>query len=102
METNEGKQKIKKKVTKNKSTKKSSSKKKIINKIPKIKIWLMEKGISQKDISEKTDLSTNTINRIVNTGKGSKSTLRVLALGIGISYDELLNLLVENESLSQK
>ena len=63
------------------------------SKVTKLKVWMMEKGISQKAISESTSLSTNTINRLVNDGKASKSVIKLVAFELGISYDELNKLL---------
>jgi DNA-binding transcriptional regulator LsrR (DeoR family) len=63
------------------------------NKITKLKIWLMEQGITQKAISENTSLSTNTVNRVVNDGKASNSVKNHIALYLGISDDELTKLL---------
>lgn len=86
MEKTETKQKQKK------SPKKKSSKKKSeIKKIPKIKIWMMENGINQKDLAERTSLSTNTINRFVNKGKATKSVIKLIAYELNISVEKLMN-----------
>lgn len=65
----------------------------VSNKVTKLKVWMMEKGISQKAISENTSLSTNTINRLVNEGTASKSVKNHVALYLGISDEELTKLL---------
>ena len=38
---------------------------------PKIKYWLIQNKINQNQLSKKTELSTNTINRLINTGSGT-------------------------------
>lgn len=60
---------------------------------PKIKYWLIQNKINQNQLSKKTELSTNTINRLINTGSGSKSTIKLISLELGISVDELNELL---------
>jgi len=87
--------------SKPKSKKKTTKKKAIVKKIPKIKIWLMEKGVNQKDLAKKTELSTNTINRFVNKGKASKSVIKLISYELGVSFEELNELLVDNESISK-
>lgn len=95
MEKTETKQKQKK------SPKKKSSKKKSeIKKIPKIKIWMMENGINQKDLAERTSLSTNTINRFVNKGKATKSVIKLIAYELNISVEKLNELLIDNEPIT--
>jgi transcriptional regulator with XRE-family HTH domain len=65
-------------------------------KVPKLKLWLMKNGINQKELSERTSLSTNTINRLVNQGHATKSVIKLLSFELGLSLDELNNLLEEN------
>ncbi|MBK7362750.1 MAG: helix-turn-helix transcriptional regulator [Micavibrio sp.] len=90
--------------TKNKpKSKKKPSKKKVISKkIPKIKIWLMEKGVNQKDLAQKTELSTNTINRFVNKGKASKSVIKLISYELGVSFEELNKLLEDSEPVAKQ
>jgi DNA-binding transcriptional regulator LsrR (DeoR family) len=105
----ETKQKIKVK-TKKTSKDKASAKSKDIKpkkskaipntkKIPKIKIWMMEKNINQKDLAKRTELSSNTINRFVNKGKATKSVIKLISYELGISFEELNDLLNDNETV---
>lgn len=66
-------------------------------KIPKLKLWLMKKGINQKELSQRTSLSTNTINRLVNQGHATKSVIKLLSFELGITVGELNNLLEDSE-----
>jgi hypothetical protein len=43
-----------------------------------------------------SSLSTNTINRLVNQGHATKSVVKLLSFELGLSLDELNNLLEEN------
>jgi len=107
METKPTKVKVKVKTKSNAKTKVKAkdvkpSKKKAISstkKIPKIKIWLMEKGLNQKDLAKKTELSSNTINRFVNKGKATKSVIKLISYELGISFEELNDLLNDNETV---
>lgn len=60
---------------------------------PKIKYWLIQNKINQNQLSKKTELSTNTINRLINTGSGTKSTIKLISLELGVSVEELNELL---------
>jgi len=95
----ETKKKIKEVKIKKPTKKDTIEKKADAKKIPKIKIWLMEKGINQKDLAKKTELSTNTINRFVNKGKASKSVIKLLSYELGVSYEELNELLMDSNTL---
>jgi len=64
-------------------------------KVPKIKIWLMQQGINQKELSEKTSLSTNTINRLVNQGHATKSVIKLLSHELKITVEQMNELLKE-------
>ena len=64
---------------------------------PKIKYRLIQNKISQNQLSKKTELSTNTINRLINTGSGSKSTIKLISFELGISVEELNELLKPSE-----
>lgn len=66
-------------------------------KVPKLKLWLMKKGINQKELSQRTSLSTNTINRLVNQGHATKSVIKLLSFELGITVGELNNLLQDSE-----
>jgi DNA-binding Xre family transcriptional regulator len=93
------KSKAKAKATKASSKNKASSKKNKVKKIPKIKIWMMENGINQKDLAERTSLSSNTINRLVNKGKATKSVIKLISLELDVSVDKLNELLKESEPI---
>ncbi len=62
-------------------------------KVPMLKHWMIQQGITQKELRERTDFGTGTMNRLVNYGEGSKSIVRHLALELGITHDEMKNLL---------
>jgi len=61
----------------------------------------MEKGVNQKDLAAKTELSTNTINRFVNKGKASKSVIKLISYELGVSFEELNELLVDSEPIAK-
>jgi transcriptional regulator with XRE-family HTH domain len=65
-------------------------------KVPKLKLWLMKKGINQKELAERTSLSTNTINRVVNQGHATKSIIKLLAYELQLTVEELNKLLEES------
>jgi hypothetical protein len=58
-----------------------------------IKIYLMENEISQSKLAEDTGLHKNTINKLVNTGTGSKSVKELVRLYLGLERDEFASLL---------
>jgi transcriptional regulator with XRE-family HTH domain len=68
-------------------------------KVPKLKLWLLKKGINQKELSEKTSLSTNTINRIVNQGHATKSVIKLLSHELSITVEHMNDLLKETSDL---
>lgn len=84
---------------KNKSDKKSDKKAKVKDskkepkKVTKLKIFLMEKNINQKELAEKTELSTNTINSIVSNGNASRSVIKLLSYELNIPVAQLMDLL---------
>jgi transcriptional regulator with XRE-family HTH domain len=84
---------------KNKSDKKSDKKvkvkeqKKEPKKVTKLKIFLMERNINQKELAEKTELSTNTINSIVSNGNASRSVIKLLSYELNIPVAQLMDLL---------
>jgi len=92
-----------KKPTKKKAIAKKDVKKdkNVVKKITKIKIWMMENGVNQKDLAKKTEISTNTINRLINKGKASKSIIKSVSNELGISFEELNKLLEFNESVTK-
>ena len=61
--------------------------------ISKLKIYLMEKEITQKQLSEMTLLSQNTINTLINKGKATPSTLKNVSYALNIPFEELKNML---------
>jgi transcriptional regulator with XRE-family HTH domain len=84
---------------KNKSDKKSDKKAKVKDskkepkKVTKLKIFLMERNINQKELAEKTELSTNTINSIVSNGNASRSVIKLLSYELNIPVAQLMDLL---------
>jgi len=70
-----------------------SSTQKEPTKITRLKIWLMENNINQKELAEKTLLSTNTINRLVNSGKATNSVIKLLSYELSMSIEEVKELL---------
>ena len=80
---------------KNKSDKKAKVKdsKKEPKKVTKLKIFLMERNINQKELAEKTELSTNTINSIVSNGNASRSVIKLLSYELNIPVAQLMDLL---------
>jgi plasmid maintenance system antidote protein VapI len=58
-----------------------------------LKIYLMENEISQSKLAEETGLHKNTINKLVNTGTGTKSVKELVRLFLGLEKDEFSLLL---------
>jgi DNA-binding Xre family transcriptional regulator len=58
-----------------------------------LKIYLMENEISQSKLAQETGLNKNTINKLVNTGAGSKSVKELVRLYLGLERDEFSILL---------
>jgi hypothetical protein len=58
-----------------------------------LKIYLMENEISQSKLAEDTGLHKNTINKLVNTGTGSKSVKELVRLYLGLERNEFVSLL---------
>ena len=58
-----------------------------------IKIYLMENEISQSKLANDTGLHKNTINKLVNTGAGTKSVKELVRLYLGLERDEFSVLL---------
>jgi plasmid maintenance system antidote protein VapI len=52
-----------------------------------LKIYLMENEISQSKLAEETGLHKNTINKLVNTGAGTKSVKELVRLYLGLERD---------------
>ena len=69
-------------------------------KITRLKIWLLENNINQKELADKTMLSTNTINRLVNSGQASNSVIKLISYELSMDIEqvkELLKFKEENE-----
>ena len=69
-------------------------------KITRLKIWLLENNINQKELADKTMLSTNTINRLVNSGQASNSVIKLISYELSKDIEqvkELLKFKEENE-----
>ena len=58
-----------------------------------LKIYLMENEISQSKLAQDTGLHKNTINKLVNTGLGSKSVKELVRLYLGLERQEFSVLL---------
>lgn len=58
-----------------------------------LKIFLMKNGITQTKLSESTGLHKNTISKLLNTGKGAKSTKELVRLYLGLDKDQFSELL---------
>lgn len=71
-----------------------------INKVTKLKVWMMEHGVNQKELAKKTSLSTNTINRLVNNGHATKSVVKLVSYELGISVEQIMELLKFNEPVN--
>ncbi len=76
---------------KNNMAKKKKEKKK--KKVTGLKIWMIENGVTQRELRERMAIGTGTANRIVNEGKASESVIRHLALELGFSYENMLDML---------
>lgn len=57
-----------------------------------IKIYLMENEISQSKLAEDTGLHKNTINKLVNTGAGTKSVKELVRLYLGLDREQFSHL----------
>ncbi len=75
------------------TTKKAKKKAKKLKKLPPLKNWLAEQGITQRELRERTAFGTGTTNRLVNKGEASESVIRHLALELGLSLEEMKRLL---------
>jgi hypothetical protein len=64
-----------------------------MKKIMPLKIYLMENEISQLKLADETGLHKNTINKLVNTGLGTKSVKELVRLYLGLERDEFSVLL---------
>jgi plasmid maintenance system antidote protein VapI len=53
-----------------------------------LKIYLMENEISQSKLAQDTGLHKNTINKLVNTGAGTKSVKELVRLYLGLKKEE--------------
>jgi plasmid maintenance system antidote protein VapI len=58
-----------------------------------LKIYLMENEISQSKLAQDTGLHKNTINKLVNTGTGTKSVKELVRLYLGLERQEFSVLL---------
>jgi hypothetical protein len=59
----------------------------------KLKIYLFDKEITQQAIKDFTGLSGGAVSKIVSTGKGNKSTIKLVALFLEMSDKEFAKLL---------
>lgn len=71
-----------------------------IEKVTKLKRWMKERGIIQKDLATQTRCSTNTINYLIKDGKASDSIKEIVSLKLGISFEQLQELLKFEEPIS--
>jgi DNA-binding Xre family transcriptional regulator len=58
-----------------------------------LKIYLMQNEISQSKLAEETGLHKNTVNKLVNTGLGSKSVKELVRLYLGLDKNEFFALI---------
>jgi DNA-binding Xre family transcriptional regulator len=58
-----------------------------------LKIYLMQNEISQSKLAEETGLHKNTVNKLVNTGMGSKSVKELVRLYLGLDKNEFFALI---------
>jgi len=65
----------------------------INKKVTRLKIWLLENNINQKELADRTMLSTNTINRLVNSGHASNSVIKLLSHELSMSIEDIKGLL---------
>jgi transcriptional regulator with XRE-family HTH domain len=72
-------------------------------KITRLKIWLLENNINQKELADKTMLSTNTINRLVNSGQASNSVIKLISYELSMDIEQVKELLKfkEEDELSR-
>jgi transcriptional regulator with XRE-family HTH domain len=67
-------------------------------KIPKIKFWLQEKGITQDELCQRTHLSVRTVHKMCNTGLITPSTIKLVAYELDLKEQELIELLTTEEN----
>ncbi|HWY11936.1 MAG TPA: helix-turn-helix domain-containing protein, partial [Bacteroidia bacterium] len=60
---------------------------------PKLLYWLKDNKITQKQLAEDAEVSTNTIYRLTHLGKATKVIIKVVAVTLGITTDKLKKLL---------
>lgn len=58
-----------------------------------LKIWLLKKGITQKELSKETGLHKNTVSKLMRTGEGTKSVKELTRLYLKIKKEEFKTLL---------
>jgi plasmid maintenance system antidote protein VapI len=58
-----------------------------------LKIYLMENDITQSRLADDTGLHKNTINKLVNTGAGTKSVKELIRLYLGLTKEEFSHLI---------
>ena len=58
-----------------------------------LKIYLMENDITQSKLADETGLHKNTINKLVNTGAGTKSVKELIRLYLGLTKEEFSHLI---------
>ena len=68
------------------------------NKITRLRIYLNKRNISQRDLADWTFTSTNTINKLINEGKPTKSIIKLVGYELGLTYDEMIWYLEEIEN----
>jgi predicted XRE-type DNA-binding protein len=66
----------------------------IPEKIPTFKHWLQDQEITQHELSAQTHLSVRTVNKLINTGIATRSTILLVSYVVGVSEDELKDMLV--------
>jgi hypothetical protein len=77
-------------------TKQTASKKvKKAKSVTKFRVWCLQKGITQKDIREKTELSIGCLHGAWREGKSTKSTINKISSAFGIDKDLLTKMIKE-------
>ena len=64
-------------------------------KVIKLRLYLIDNGMKQTELTEKTGLSKGGIQNILNTGECTPAHRKLLSLTLGISEKEFFKLLQE-------
>lgn len=67
--------------------------------VPRLKYFLMERGIQQKVLIEQTKLSSATISKLVNEGLASKSNIVLMSKILGVNESTLIPMLLTKKNV---